>query len=155
MFSILGEVVLDARVIDLFAGSGAIGLEALSRGAGSCVFVDESPRCFAAIRDNLAAARLDGGQVVRGDVYEFLRRERGAYDLVFADPPYARGGGDRDHLAELLAGPDLRRVLAADGWFVAEGPAEGAVPTADGWELRDRRCYGGSAILLYGSQSGL
>ncbi len=153
MFSILGEVVVGARVLDLYAGSGALGLEALSRGAESCVFVDHSARSVAVIEGNLAAARLGGGRVVRGDVGVFLGRERGSYGLVFADPPYAEGGGGGE-LARLLGGGDLRRVVAAGGWFVAEGPAGWKAPEAAGWELRDRREYGGTVILLYAVGGG-
>lgn len=154
LFSILGEVVVGARVLDLFAGSGALGLEALSRGAAGCVFVDHSARCVAAIRENLSAAGLSGGRVVRSEVEEFLAVEQGSYDMVFADPPYARGVGERDELAEVLGGADLRRVVAAGGWFVAEAPAEREVPVAAGWNMRDRRVYGGSSILLYGAGDG-
>ncbi len=148
MFSILGEVVVGAKALDLFAGSGAIGLEALSRGAASCQFVDESRHSVVAIEANLKAARLEGGRAVKADATAWLARERGSYDLVFADPPYARAG-EPDFITAMLSGPDLRRVVAEAGWFVAEGPAEQDAPVAEGWELRDRRTYSGTAILLY------
>ncbi len=148
MFSILGEVVVGAKVLDLFAGSGAIGLEALSRGAESCRFVDESRHSVAAVEANLKKARLDGGRAVRADAAAWLVRERGRYDLVFADPPYARAG-EPDFIAAMLAGPDLRRVVADGGWFIAEGPGEQDAPAGDGWKLHDRRTYSGTAVLLY------
>lgn len=149
VFSILGSRVEGARVLDLFAGSGALGLEALSRGAASCCFVDSHRQAVAVIGENLAKSRLEGGRVVRAEVAAFLRRDAGSYDLVFADPPYVKGVGDIDHLAALLAGGQLRPRLAAGGWLVAEMGAHSASPQAEGWELADRREYGGCAILLY------
>jgi len=88
IFSILGERVDNARVLDLFAGSGAIGLEALSRGAASCVFVDEHRQASNVISENLAKSRLEGGRVVKAEVATHLKRDAAIYDLIFADPPY-------------------------------------------------------------------
>lgn len=149
MFSILSERVTDARVLDLFAGSGAIGLEALSRGAASCVFVDDHRQAVGVIGENLAKSRLAGGRVVRADAAAFLRRDVAVYDLIFADPPYCKKPGDPDPLGILLGNGLLRPRLAPGGWFVAETAATHASPAADGWALVDRREYGGSAILLY------
>ncbi len=149
VFSILGGAVEEARVLDLFAGSGALGLEALSRGAASCRFVEESRKAAAVIEDNLRRTKLAGGRVIRADVFQYLAREQEACDLVFADPPYARTKLDRDHVAGLLAGDDLRRLIAPDGWLVVEMAAESETPEAEGWTLELRRSYGGSSILLY------
>jgi len=149
LFSILGERVENARVLDLFAGSGALGLEALSRGAASCVFVDEHRQAATVIAGNLSRAKLQEGRVVRADVANFLRRDAGRYDLIFADPPYTKQLGDRDHVGDLLAGGSLRPRLAEDGCFIAEISAHQASPQAPGWLLTDRREYGSSAILLY------
>lgn len=86
LFSMLGDVS-GARVLDLFAGSGALGIEALSRGAGSAVFVERSRAAATIIRENLD--ELDASaRVVESDVLSFLTREQGEYDLVFLDPPY-------------------------------------------------------------------
>ena len=149
LFSILGGMVEGARVLDLFAGSGALGLEALSRGAASCRFVDDDRKAAAVIEDNLRQTKLAGGAVTRADVFQFLARDRGLYDLVFADPPYARTKLDRDFLGELLGGADLRRVIEPDGWLVVEMAAESETPEWDGWKLELRRSYGGASILLY------
>lgn len=149
IFSILGPKVVDAAVLDLFAGSGAIGLEALSRGAASCVFVDEHRQAESVIRENLEKAKLQGARVVRADVQTWLSRETGRYDLIFADPPYVKSPGDRDHLKELMAKPQLSALLAEGGWFIVECSSSFRTPEADGWTLEDRREYGGSAILLY------
>ena len=149
LFSILGELVDGARVLDLFAGSGAIGLEALSRGAASCVFVDDHRQSVAVIGENLAKSKLEGGRVASSEALAFLRRDAGVYDLIFADPPYVKNPGDRDHVKALLESGLLAPRLAPGGWFVAEISAGQRSPEAAGWSLSDRREYGGCAILLY------
>ena len=88
LFSSLGELVVDARCLDLYAGTGALGIEALSRGAASGTFVDSSPAAARVIRQNLTRTHLEG-RVIRADVLRFLARPSGPYDLVFLDPPYA------------------------------------------------------------------
>jgi len=149
LFSILGGIVENARVLDLFAGSGAIGLEALSRGADSCVFVDEHRQATGVIGENLAKSKLAGARVAQSEAIPFLRRDTGVYDLIFADPPYVKHPGDRDHVKELLESGLLAPRLAPEGWFIAEISASQRSPEAVGWTLSDRREYGGCAILLY------
>jgi len=149
IFSILGERVEGARVLDLYAGSGAIGLEALSRGAASCVFVDEHRQACAAITENLTKTRLAGGRVVKSDVSSFLKRDTATYDLIFADPPYWKHHGDTDHLRGLLEHRLVAPRLVSEGWFVAEVSANHSPPAADDLELADRREYGSSAVLFY------
>ena len=149
IFSILAGRVENARVLDLYAGSGAIGLEALSRGAASCVFVDEHRQASAVITDNLAKTRLEGGRAVKAEVTSFLKRDAASYDLIFADPPYWKHHGDKDHVGGLLKSGLLVPRLAEDGWFIAEISANQATPASDEFSLIDRREYGGSAILFY------
>lgn len=149
IFSILGERVENARVLDLFAGSGALGLEALSRGATSCVFVDEHRQACAVIAENLTRARLDGGRAVKAEVLAYLKRDAATYDLIFADPPYWKYHGDKDHVGDILKSGLLAPRLAPGGWFIAEVSANQKSPEADGFTLTDRREYGGSAILWY------
>jgi len=92
LFASLGLRVEGARFADLYAGSGAVGIEALSRGADQCVFVEQDPRCVAAIFANLQAAKLaERAIVLRGDVgrlWSGACRAHGPFDVVFADPPY-------------------------------------------------------------------
>jgi 16S rRNA (guanine966-N2)-methyltransferase len=149
VFSILGEQVENARALDLFAGSGAIGLEALSRGAASCVFVDEHRQACAVIAENLTKTRLDGGRVVRSEVASFLKRDTATYDLIFADPPYWKHYGDKDHLGNLIKNGLIAPRLAAGGWLVAEVSANQPSPQSDDLTLNDRREYGSSAVLFY------
>lgn len=149
VFSILGERIFDARVLDLFCGSGALGLEALSRGASSCVFVDEHRQAVSVTGENLAKARLEGGRTVKAEVFSFLKRERAVFDLILADPPYWKNYGDTDHLAKLLEFPDLKHRLAPTGHLIAEISSAQPTPPSPSFKLLDRREYGSSAILIF------
>jgi 16S rRNA (guanine966-N2)-methyltransferase len=153
LFSMLGARVEGARVLDLFAGSGALGLEALSRGAASCVFVDEGRGVEKVIEGNLEQTGLDGGRVIRAEVHGWLKRDRGRYDLIFADPPYARSLLDRDHVAELLDAGLLVERLADGGLLAIEQAAEAEARAAKGLDLLEHRTYGGSSILLYAPEA--
>ncbi|HEX8856246.1 MAG TPA: 16S rRNA (guanine(966)-N(2))-methyltransferase RsmD [Thermoleophilaceae bacterium] len=144
LFSILGDVS-GLAVLDLFAGSGALGIEALSRGATSATFVDSGTRAIAAVRRNLAELGLDA-PVIRRDALAFLAapaRAPGApYDLVFLDPPYSS--------ADRLAGPLSERlpaVASGRGLIVSESdkrnPLELTLP------LEDERTYGDTRIALH------
>lgn len=90
LFNWLQTSIIGARCLDMFAGSGALGLEALSRGAGQLVFVEQSPAAVSSIRENLAA--LDArAQVFEGDAFDFLRGNTDTFDVVFVDPPFGEG----------------------------------------------------------------
>jgi len=151
IFSSLGERVPEASVLDLFSGSGALGIEALSRGARSAVFVEQEASTAALIRRNLAATKLSGS-VQNMDVFRFLKLygEEGGFDLIFADPPYAGGEAGRDaNLAEtLLADAKLRTCLHADGLLVLECGRRQPLPSLPDWRTRSDRSYGESRILI-------
>lgn len=149
IFSILGETVFGTRVLDLFCGSGALGLEALSRGAASCVFVDEHRRAVSVTEENLKKARLEGGRAVKSEVFTFLKRDPATYDLILADPPYWKGYGDTDLVAKLLSMEELPARLSDGGHLVAEISASQPTPTSSHFNLLDRREYGSSAILIF------
>lgn len=91
LFNILQPELLDCRFLDLFAGSGGIGIEALSRGAASAVFVEKNPKACTCIRENLAFTKLaDSGKLLNMDVLQALRslEGKGVFDIIFMDPPY-------------------------------------------------------------------
>jgi len=118
LFAILEPSIEGAAVLDLFAGAGTLGIEALSRGAASATFVERAPRPLAAIRANLAATGLaDRARVVGRGVPAFLDGPDvgGPYDLVFCDPPF----GELELLGRTLAHPGLRAALAAEAVVVA------------------------------------
>jgi 16S rRNA (guanine966-N2)-methyltransferase len=148
VFSSLGDAVPGARALDLFAGSGAIGIEALSRGAASCDFVDRHRKASEVIRSNLARAKLSG-HVRLQDVAAYLGRAAPAsFDLVFADPPFALATGDPAHPSSLLAAGDLARCVAPGGFFVVELPQEPPEATPS-WELLRNRRYGQAWVAMY------
>lgn len=146
LFNILGPRVAGARVADLFAGSGALGLEALSRGAAWCIFLEQDRRAAGLIRTNLEALGLmERGQVLPAPLAAAGGRLKaaGPFDLVLADPPYNRGLVKA--ALELVAGQGL---LAAGGLLAIEhSPAE--TPTASkGLAVMDRRRYGQTQLSL-------
>ena len=147
LFSSLGAAVEGARVLDLFAGSGALGLEALSRGAASCVFVDDSRRALDAVRRNLVATGFgDRCDVIRGDALVTLERlatDRARFGLVFLDPPYASGLGAA--ALERLASPGL---LVPAARVVFEHPVDRAQQAIPGLRIIASKRYGGTALTL-------
>ncbi len=154
LFGILRNDVPEARVADLFAGTGVIGLEALSRGAESCVFVDRDTSCIATINDNIQRAHLeDRSRVARGDVFRSAKIliEDGPFDLVFVDPPYRMLRSPREHkkveaFIAQLGEPD---ILAEDGIVVFRFPSDADVPDRIGpLAQTDQRRYGGMKIAL-------
>jgi 16S rRNA (guanine966-N2)-methyltransferase len=130
------------RVLDLFAGSGALGIEALSRGAATATFVERSPRALAALRANIDALGLAGrARVVEGDALAALRAP-GEYDLVFLDPPYAAAGSLGSELARALPA-----VLAGRARVVSE--SDRRAPLELGLPLRRERRYGDTMIRIH------
>jgi len=148
VFSSLGDAVVGARALDLFAGSGALGIEALSRGAASCTFVDSHRKAAQAVRNNLGRAKLSGS-VRQQDVAAFLASApEAAFDLVFADPPFPLALDDKAHPARLMDSGVLARCLAPGGIFVVELPREPPGAT-DAWELLRCRPYGQAWVAFY------
>jgi 16S rRNA (guanine966-N2)-methyltransferase len=152
IFNMLGEVVADARVLDLFAGSGALGLEALSRGASRALLVDEHRGACAIIQENLAKAKLRGCLVRQGDVYrvlaELAKTQAGGFDLIFADPPYAHGPKDPDLGAKLLQCEALGQAMAPGGSLILEcRMTNGAFSPPSGWRVERDREYGSTRVL--------
>lgn len=116
LFAILEPALPDARVLDLFAGAGTLGIEALSRGAAHVTFVERSAAALAALRKNIEATHFAGqSEVVAANVLAFLETIRGPYDLVFCDPPFA----DVAILEAALAHPSLAASLTPDAYVVA------------------------------------
>src|SRR3954470_12662104 len=144
LFSILGPRVDGARVLDLFAGSGALGLEALSRGAAEATFVDSAPAAIAAVRANLNA--LGGAaEVRRADALRFLRAAAGQarhYDLVLLDPPYRLAARLGRELSEALP------AVLADGALVVS-ESDRRAPLSLDLTMTDERRYGDTLIRIH------
>ena len=145
LFSVLGDRVEGARVLDLFAGSGALGIEALSRGAAEATFVDTAPAAIRAVRANLEALEADA-EVRRADARRFLGTAPAAarqYDLVFLDPPYRLAGRLGGELTAALPA-----VLAPGAAVVAE--SDRRAPLELGLPILDERRYGDTLIRIHG-----
>jgi 16S rRNA (guanine966-N2)-methyltransferase len=149
IFSSLGDAVVGARVLDLFAGSGALGVEALSRGASSVVFVEEDRQSAQIIEGNLARTKLKG-RVRQQDVFEFLRHAPGAemFDVIFADPPYEKTEDGERFTEKLLVNEALARLMDADGIFVLEKQPTEALPEMKQWRLLRQKIYGATEVLF-------
>jgi 16S rRNA (guanine966-N2)-methyltransferase len=171
VFSSLAARVPGARVLDLFAGSGSLGLEAWSRGAASVTAVEKVSKHWKILQENFqsleptasghsasrrkgdasfqclenqedaGSACLGSWQAVQADVYEFLKRSAGPFDLIFADPPY-----DEADLPKLLEA--LRGVLAPDGLLVFEMRSREAYSAPPEWNLIKEKRYGGTRMLF-------
>jgi 16S rRNA (guanine966-N2)-methyltransferase len=141
LFSMLGDLG-EARVLDLYAGSGALGIEALSRGAASAVFVERDPRAAAVIERNLAELGLEE-RVLTDDALRFLERGEGVFDVVFCDPPYDSGPRIAGSLAE-----GLPPLLADNARIVTE--SDKRTPLELPFPLLKERTYGDTRIAIHG-----
>ncbi len=151
IFNSLCAVVGGARVLDLYAGSGAVGIEALSRGAESCVFVELESRSVATIKDNLVKTGLEeGARVIQGRVENYLLTTTDKFDLIFVDPPFVdmpdwKGS---DKVLEIIAG--VCRCLQDEGRIIFRFEHQKIEPPV--WEgvrlVKDRR-HGRSRVLEY------
>lgn len=150
LFSMLGERVEGAAVLDLFAGSGSYGIEALSRGAESAVFVDSSPEAAETLKANLEHTKLtDKSSVIRDNVFTFLAKNASAgasYDLIFLDPPFRIDMIDLAAVFEALRKGNLAR---GNGLVVLRLFSKIEPPDRPGFSLTKNRAYGDSRFLFY------
>jgi 16S rRNA (guanine966-N2)-methyltransferase len=150
IFSSLEPGLAGSRVLDLFAGAGTLGIEALSRGAKEVVFVEKESRAAEVIRRNLGKTRLIGGFLQVADVFSYLDglAPKGAFDFIFADPPYAKKPGERDFTPELMASQALADALAPGGIFILEKIPGQKLPLGTRWALVRERRYGATEVAL-------
>ena len=146
MFNIVQFDIEGRSVLDLFAGTGQLGIEALSRGADRCVFVDQSRAAAAVIRDNLAHTGLDGrARVVQGDSLSFLAGCREKFDLILLDPPY-----QSDLLDRALKTAAEIDILKENGIILCESALDRELPQLEHPYLRGREYrYGKIKLTLY------
>jgi 16S rRNA (guanine966-N2)-methyltransferase len=148
LFSSLGEFVSGARVLDLFAGTGAMGIEALSRGGGDALFVDSSPAAIRVIAENLRRTKLASrGTVRRMDVRRALRQKLGQFQLVILDPPYRIAADELDAVVAEAAG---QGVVAGAGRVVLTREKGGYTPVIPlDWLEVKRLSYGDSVVVVF------
>ncbi len=149
IFSSLGEELIGARVLDLFAGTGALGIEALSRGAASALFVEENLAAIMAIDRNLVRTKLEG-RVRRQDVFAFLRstQTREPFKIIFADPPYEKAKSGDEFTNLLLENLQLAEMLEPSGIFVLEKRPAEQMPRMPSWNVIRARAYGATEVLF-------
>ena len=169
IFSALGDFIVGARVLELFAGSGALGLEAWSRGAAAVVWVESDRRVLETLKENLrqlCPGAGDTAKCVGADVFKFLEFSgrglltpraaagtpaapaAGQFDLVLADPPYDRGG-EQQWLEKTLPALEAGPILRPGGFLVFELGIHEPPVVRSGWTLVWDRTYGGTRVLMY------
>ena len=144
LFSSLGALIPGSRVLDLYAGSGSLGLEALSRGAESAVFVEQARSALEALRENIGMIDL-GGTVVATDVNRFLEGSEDQFDVVFVDPPYAL---ELTSVSEIL-GLIVDRIPAGGTVVLHRPDGEDPPEEPSGLSRVDNRRYGGTRLWRY------
>ena len=150
IFSSLAEMVIGASVLDLFAGTGALGIEALSRGAASALFVEEDRQSTAAIEKNLAKTKL-AGRVRQQEVFRFLKSAPAIgekFRIIFADPPYDQMKSGERFTDKLLTDETLPSLLEPGGVFVLEKRPSEEVPTMKLWQVVRKKTYGATEVLF-------
>jgi len=149
IFSSLGDAIIGARVLDLFAGSGALGIEALSRGASAVLFVEEDRQSIATIGKNLAMTKLNGS-IRRQEAFEFLRRSSGTekFQIILADPPYEKTKSGERFTEKLLRNKHLAQLLEPTGIFVLEKRPAERIPATKLWDFVRARKYGATEVLF-------
>ncbi|HEY2680601.1 MAG TPA: 16S rRNA (guanine(966)-N(2))-methyltransferase RsmD [Candidatus Udaeobacter sp.] len=149
IFSSLGEAIIGARVLDLFAGSGALGIEALSRGAASATFVEDDRQSAEAIEKNLAKTNLTG-RVRDQDVFDFLRQRSNAekFQIIFADPPYEKTKRGESPAEKLLNDERLPQLLEPGGIFVLEKRPAERLAEMKVWKSIRQKTYGATEVLF-------
>ena len=149
IFSSLGDAVIGARVLDLFAGSGALGIEALSRGASLAVFIEQDRQSAETIKINLGKTKLTGR--VRGqDVFDFLQQASTpeTFQIIFADPPYQKTKRGERYTEKLLLDQVLPQLLDVEGVFVLEKDPSERIPVTKFWNIMRARKYGATEVLF-------
>lgn len=143
IFNMLGDKVVESDVLDLFSGTGALGIEALSRGAGRAVFIDDDIRCIKIIKENLYGTGLDG-EVIKGDVFKSIGRMGGSFDIVFADPPYNK------NLAKiLLLQLDKCNIIKNSSLIIVEHSKREVVEIPAGWREIKKKRYGDTVVSVF------
>jgi 16S rRNA (guanine966-N2)-methyltransferase len=151
LFSTLADAIAGCAFLDLYAGTGSVGIEAWSRGAARVCWVEENRQIFRTLENNvrvLADSQTDARvEPYCMDVGMFCRRGvAGSFDVIFADPPYAR---NRQEAADVLAMVGQSRVLQADGMVILEQGADEDAPAAAAWTLAWERRYGSSQLRIF------
>ena len=142
MFNIISTDIKDKKVLDAFAGSGAVGIEAISRGAAHTTFIERDRKASDALASNIELLGIHNATQIHGTVEAFVRSSRDLFDIIFIDPPY-------DDL-QLSTAFSLLSLLQPNGLMVLSYPGRGEAPSgANGVVVVDNRSYGTAALAFY------
>lgn len=145
IFNIISPYIYGSTVLDLFAGSGALGIEALSRGANLAVFCEKGRKAIEIIEKNLSATGLlDKAIIEKTDFFEYLSKSNCVFDIIFIDPPYA--SGFYDSALSVIA---KRCLLSDDGIIITERSSDLCAPSGNDFELVTDRRYGNSTVSIF------
>jgi 16S rRNA (guanine(966)-N(2))-methyltransferase RsmD len=146
IFNILGNRIIGARFLDLYAGTGAVGIEALSRGADEAVFIDDNSVRTGIIKDLIEKFGFRAkSEIIKEDASRFLKKTDSVFDIIFVDPPYASG-----ELEAAMSLIDEREVLRDNGVVIAEHSSKKKTPQAiGGLRLAKTYKYGDTSLSLY------
>ena len=155
LFNIISPCINDKTVLDLFAGTGSLGIEALSRGASDCVFVDANPKCIRIINDNLLHTKLASKAHVMNCSYreaiDILKKQKKYFDIVFMDPPY-----NKNFIQESLKLLAYSGIITNGGLIIAEKSIKDEAPENVGdIKLYDERKYGDTVLCFYRVESDI
>lgn len=146
LFNALGQFFESGEVLDLYAGTGALGIEAISRGCDRAVFVERDPRAIETIHENIRRTRFEGrAEVVRGDAGRFVEQfisKRQQFHLIFLDPPYKIGPLELNNVIERVS-----ELLFTDGRLIVE--SDRPLGGAEKFKKANERRYGGTVITIY------
>lgn len=141
IFNSLGTSIHGARVLDAFAGTGAIGIEALSRGAVSATFVESDQIAQRVLRENLSSLKLNNAELIATTVSNWLETTSGAYDIIFVDPPY--------HDTQVATVARLTSRLVKNGVFILSWPVQKETPVFDDLTCVSEKIYADAKIVMY------
>lgn len=148
LFNIINSYIMDSRVLDLFAGTGSLGIECLSRGASKCVFVDVSKESIKIVNSNIKKARVENESVViNADFKEAIKRLEGKekFDVIFMDPPYYK-----DMFVKALESVDNANLLDEDGIIMIEHDTKDSFPETIGRLIQSKsKKYGNTTLTFY------
>ena len=149
LFNWLQPVVHGAAVLDVFAGSGALGFEALSRGARSLTLIEKNPQAAKQLMENIQTLKSADAQVKQADALHFLAQQQTPFDLIFLDPPFSKG-----LLPECIALIESNHLLAENGWIYIESEQDlASLNLPSSWGLHREKKAGQVRLCLYQKQS--
>jgi len=145
IFNIIQRYIPCENVLDAFAGSGALGIEALSRGAESCTFIEANPEALSILRKNVEGARVsDKSEILRKDIFDFLNLTNKKFDIIFLDPPYNKG-----FLSPVFKIVKERKLLSENGIVLVETEFGGEETEFNGYECIKKAKYGKTVVSVF------